>query len=351
MSSLADHYRRDLVGFFSYSRSDDDHSDGALTQLRERIGKELRLQLGRKLRLWQDKEAIPFGTLWADEIRKAIAESAFFVPIISPSALNSGYCRMEFEAFLARERGLERDDLVFPILYVKVPALANAAQRGQDEVLKTIHVRQYADWTKIRLDDASSPEVGKHIARFCEDIVQALHKRWESPEERQRKEEAEETRRRSKEEAAELAVAERVQTSERIALERPLESPGWSTPRATNRIVAIAVVGLLALGIAGAALWFGDDIMSSIRSKPPVQTEAIAVPAGDLSCSRPMTASFASQCHAPLTAEQERGLKPKDTFRECENCPEMVVVQAGAFTMGSPEAEGVVTATKVRSAL
>jgi formylglycine-generating enzyme required for sulfatase activity len=36
---------------------------------------------------------------------------------------------------------------------------------------------------------------------------------------------------------------------------------------------------------------------------------------------------------------QERGLKPNDTFRECEGCPEMVVVPAGAFTMGSSEKE------------
>jgi formylglycine-generating enzyme required for sulfatase activity len=39
---------------------------------------------------------------------------------------------------------------------------------------------------------------------------------------------------------------------------------------------------------------------------------------------------------APLTAAQERALKPKDTFRECDTCPEMVVVPAGLFTMGSP---------------
>ena len=37
----------------------------------------------------------------------------------------------------------------------------------------------------------------------------------------------------------------------------------------------------------------------------------------------------------PLTAAQERILKPKDHFRECERCPEMVVVPAGDFTMGS----------------
>jgi len=28
--------------------------------------------------------------------------------------------------------------------------------------------------------------------------------------------------------------------------------------------------------------------------------------------------------------------KPKDVFKECDKCPEMVVVPAGPFTMGSP---------------
>jgi len=39
----------------------------------------------------------------------------------------------------------------------------------------------------------------------------------------------------------------------------------------------------------------------------------------------------------PLSAE--RALKPKDTFKECDQCPEMVVVPAGSFTMGSPASE------------
>ena len=38
-----------------------------------------------------------------------------------------------------------------------------------------------------------------------------------------------------------------------------------------------------------------------------------------------------------LTAEAERALKSKDIFRECaKDCPEMVVVPAGKFMMGSP---------------
>jgi formylglycine-generating enzyme required for sulfatase activity len=37
---------------------------------------------------------------------------------------------------------------------------------------------------------------------------------------------------------------------------------------------------------------------------------------------------------------ERRCLKPKDTFKECPNCPEMVVVPAGHFAMGSPAGEG-----------
>lgn len=41
-----------------------------------------------------------------------------------------------------------------------------------------------------------------------------------------------------------------------------------------------------------------------------------------------------------LTAARERELKPKDSFRECDQeCPWMIVVPAGEFTMGSPKTE------------
>jgi formylglycine-generating enzyme required for sulfatase activity len=42
---------------------------------------------------------------------------------------------------------------------------------------------------------------------------------------------------------------------------------------------------------------------------------------------------------APLTAAQERELKPKDSFRECDGCPAMVVVPVGSLLMGSPPEE------------
>jgi len=41
----------------------------------------------------------------------------------------------------------------------------------------------------------------------------------------------------------------------------------------------------------------------------------------------------------PLTPEREQSLRPKDSFKECDICPEMVVVPKGSFTMGTPTSE------------
>jgi formylglycine-generating enzyme required for sulfatase activity len=49
--------------------------------------------------------------------------------------------------------------------------------------------------------------------------------------------------------------------------------------------------------------------------------------------------SAAPACAQALAPERERALAPADSFRECDDCPEMVVVPAGSFTMGSPSGE------------
>jgi hypothetical protein len=174
MSSLAD--LPELVGFFSYSRRDDEHSQGSLSRLRARIFSELRLQLGRDFRLWQDTAAIPDGALWEDEIRRAISGAVFFIPIVTPSAVHSEHCRFEFGAFLRREAELGRSDLVFPVLYVTVEELEREDKWRCDDVLRTIGSRQYLDWRPLRHLEHSSTEVGQKIEQFCRNVARALRK-------------------------------------------------------------------------------------------------------------------------------------------------------------------------------
>jgi uncharacterized membrane protein YhaH (DUF805 family) len=191
MSSLAD--LPELVGFFSYSREDDADSHGALSALRSRIQGELRGLLGRTaktFRLWQDKEAIPSGTLWETEIKNAVGQAVFIIPIITPTVIASPFCLFELETFLAREAELGRDDLVFPILYIDVPALENSERRKNDAVLTLIAKRQYADWREFRYLDVSSTEVRRAVGHFCADIRNALGRPWAPPKERKQQEEA-----------------------------------------------------------------------------------------------------------------------------------------------------------------
>lgn len=94
-----------------------------------------------------------------------------------------------------------------------------------------------------------------------------------------------------------------------------------------------------------------DEVMTSTggRQEPYVAGslggEVVALVPGAASAWRPTPAAGVvgafnpTRAAVPLTATEERALRPKDSFKECEKCPEMVVVPAGSFLMGSPVGE------------
>jgi hypothetical protein len=134
--------------------------------------------------------SIAVGQEWELEIKKAVEQSAFFIPIVTPRAVNSKYCKFEFESFLAREQALGRNDLMFPILYITVAGLENEVVWRANPVLSIIARRQYFDWRPERHLDIHSTAARSKIGAFCRNIVDALNQSWISPEEHQRIEEA-----------------------------------------------------------------------------------------------------------------------------------------------------------------
>jgi len=70
----------------------------------------------------------------------------------------------------------------------------------------------------------------------------------------------------------------------------------------------------------------GQAQAQTAPQSPPAQVTPTPAPAGSTQA-------------APLSPMREKALKPKDTFKECANCPEMMVVPPGSFTMGSPTSE------------
>src|SRR5262245_50779453 len=295
MASLAD--LPFLVGFFSYSREDDEGSGGKLSKLRERVQEELRGQLGRtkaNFKLWQDKVAIAHGELWEETIKKGISESVFFVPIITPTAVRSPYCKIEFEAFLARESELHRNNLIFPILYIRVSELTDNRWR-QDQLLAIIGSRQYEDWLDFRHVDPSSTEFARRIEKFCENICRAMQQSWVSPQERQEAEarQREEEERRREEKLRQAEARRREEEQRRLEEERkraakeeerrkrsekqPQQLLGGDAPgRGRWRAIAAASLLLLAAVVGLGALWEYSRTNEQARVAEKAAQERIA---------------------------------------------------------------------------
>ncbi len=381
MASLAQ--LPEIIGFFSYSREDDEAFRGSISALRDAIARELSAQLGRgkrNFRLWQDQEAIAPGKDWEAEITKAVAQSVFFIPIVTPRAVGSEYCKFEFASFVARESALGRDDLLFPILFISVPALVDKAEWRGDPLLSIVAKRQYVDWRPLRHTAADSPAFGQAIERFCGKIVETLREPWVSADERRRmeaearrpseeeerlrleaeakrraeeerlrmdaeatKQAEEEAKKRAEEEhlrqasgAKKRAEAEVGQARRRAKSEdgRPAgedgqpsglgapgtqgqASPPWHLSR---RDGVIAGVLIAALAIGAAAWWNQHRLKEDVN---PLTAATAAAPAAEREESHARTNVTA------LTVAQERAFNAGDSFKECSGCPEMIVVPAG----------------------
>ena len=94
------------------------------------------------------------------------------------------------------------------------------------------------------------------------------------------------------------------------------------------------LVALTAAILAASAGGNASAKSKRVRPRPAPPVEATQTPPA-----APPRQFFAVQGMQPLTPEIEQSLRPKDSFKECDACPEMVVVPKGWFTMGTPATE------------
>jgi parallel beta-helix repeat protein len=164
------------IAFMSYVRSDDQHEGGRLTQFRERLSGEVRMQTGESFEIFQDRNDIAWGQQWKQRIDDSLDAVTFLIPIITPAFFKSPPCREELERFLKREAVLGRGDLILPVYYVEYAILSDEAKREQDSLAKVIAARQFADWRELRFEPLTSPQVGKMLAKMARQIVEALER-------------------------------------------------------------------------------------------------------------------------------------------------------------------------------
>ena len=163
----------------SYVNLDDQHEQGRLTQFRERLSGEVRMQTGEPFDIFQDRKDIAWGQQWQERIDESLNAVTFLIPIITPGFFKSTACREELERFLKREEELGRGDLILPVYYVNCLVLRDKAKRKHDKLAQIIAARQYEDWRELRFEEFTSSSVRKALAKMAEQIVAALEQRQE----------------------------------------------------------------------------------------------------------------------------------------------------------------------------
>jgi hypothetical protein len=171
--------------------------------------------------------------------------------------------------------------------YINVPELHDEARRRNDPVLSIIAKRQYLDFRKFRLLPMLQTEVRHAIEAFCLDICKALQEDWLTAEERKAREEAA---------AEERAEAERKR--------REAEAKRRDEKAAQT----------------------GGQARSSSPSPRARKREAAAEPARHAG----------GRAWHPRGASFVPGAGKIQLFKDIDDGPEMVVVPAGSFMMGSP---------------
>ena len=173
------------IGFLSYARQDDERSGRQLFELRRLLSDELQVLYGRQeIKIFQDVAAIPPGARWQQMITEAIANSTFFIPILTPSFAESEFCCFEIRMFLEREAELNRlhpelagQSRIFPIRYIPF----EHANAYDPEVIDLLAERQTFDFAELRIiDPLSQParnarkELAESINRLLQIRVQAV---------------------------------------------------------------------------------------------------------------------------------------------------------------------------------
>ena len=164
---------RDPVAFISYVRSDDVHDSGRITELRQRLEGEVKMQTGRVFDIFQDRNDLKWGQQWKERIEDALFGVTFLIPIVTPSYFQSEACKKEFDTFLIRERALGENRLILPIYYVNCDEMGDI-DAAPNEMASTLKARNWADWRELRFEPLSSPRLRAEIAVLATTIKSTM---------------------------------------------------------------------------------------------------------------------------------------------------------------------------------
>ena len=175
-NSEEENKKKKPVAFMSYVHFDDRSENGRITQFREFLSTEVKMQTGEDFSIFQDRQDIAWGVNWKELITKSIDNATFLIPIITPGFFKSKNCREELELFIKREKDLKRNDLILPVYYVSTPLIDDPENRIKDNLAQIIADHQFADWRKLRFEDMNSIRIKEALEGLAIQIRKAMER-------------------------------------------------------------------------------------------------------------------------------------------------------------------------------
>jgi formylglycine-generating enzyme required for sulfatase activity len=311
--------------FISYAREDQPRAE-MLAQILE----------GRGWSIFWDR-TIPVGKTWRETIGRELADARCVIVLWSKNSIESRW--VQEEADDAQGRGV-----LVPILIQNVQApigfrsiqAAHLENWDGTESTKAFH-RLIADIAAlIGLPPKETENERRQVEAEIDRKADEQRKQQELVAQRQAEEEK---RKRAEEEGwrkREAEIKRRAKEEGRLSPALPQPRPAWQKFPPT--LLVGSLIGLVLIGAIGFWLTPSPTPSPVPSPRPPSPTLVTPTPAAPVTpLLNPLAAMQVTD--APLVPEQERPLKPGDRFKECANCPVMMVVPAGSFTMGSPPNE------------
>ena len=261
-----------------------------------------------------DRHDIAPGEPWEERLGGLIKQADTVVFIISPEAMRSDRCEWEIN------RTLDLSKRLMPLVFKPVP---------EADIPEQLKRRQF-----VRFDAGPgiTRPLGQLAAALRQDLdwvrehtrIGELADRWEA------RGRPESLLLRGEDIAAALAWVQRRKADGPVITELMLafiaaSKQAEATRLRRNRLIKVLVGVLVAAVVAVVAAWWNQDWL---KEEIHAWTNVTALQV------------YAWTNVKAISTAQERDLKPSSSFTECRDCPEMIVVRAGSFTMGSPAGQG-----------
>ena len=127
-----------------------------------------------------DEDFLHWGDGVDERIESELAESALFLPFITPSYLKSDWCRREFTQFAEAAERMNGASLILPLIWIKPRTLREGIT--SDPLIDRVSSLKWLDANAARVSDRGSQEYRQTVNAAAEQLATVLEERAASPD-------------------------------------------------------------------------------------------------------------------------------------------------------------------------